>query len=61
MAEFPEPYRPPWYPFDDDPWVIVSTMSNNVQTRYSKWADSLPPGELARLVAEHQTSVDAAA
>lgn len=49
-----EPWRPPWYPHDDDPWRIVLVSSGDVVTRYSEWTRSLPPGELDRLIAEHQ-------
>lgn len=49
-----EPYRPPWYPHDDDPWRILSTMSDNRETGYSKWVASLPAGELRRLIREHR-------
>lgn len=52
--EFPEPYRPPWYPYDNNPWTIVSIMSNNVETNYSKWYKSLAPGELKRLIDLHR-------
>ncbi len=48
-----QPYRPPWYPFDDNPWEIVSNMSGNVITRYSAWVMSLPPEGLARLIRKH--------
>ena len=49
-----EPYRPPWYPKEDNPWTIVGNMSNNIQTKYSKFCDSLPEGELKRLIEEHR-------
>lgn len=51
------PHKPPWYPHDDNPWQIVSLMSNNVVTNYSRWCDSLPPGELVRLIHEHQRAM----
>lgn len=49
------PYRPPWYPHDDDPWQIVLVASGDVVTKYAEWARSLPPGELKRLIAEAAT------
>jgi hypothetical protein len=49
-----EPYRPPWYPFDDNPWEILSSMSGDVVTRYQQWVRSLPEGELKRLVREYR-------
>lgn len=52
-----EPYRPPWYPHDDDPWAIVSSLSGDVVTKYVRWERSLPPGELRRLIAEYRASV----
>lgn len=52
-----EPYRPPWYPYNDNPWDIVDNMSNNIVTRYSLWCNSLPPGELIRLIKEYRESV----
>ena len=51
-----EPYRPPWYPFDDDPWAIVLVASGDVVTRYARWTRSLPDGELKRLIREYQES-----
>jgi hypothetical protein len=49
-----EPYRPPWYPHDDNPWEILSSMSGDVVTRYTQWCRSLPEGELKRLVNEYR-------
>ena len=54
MIDSGEPYRPPWYPRDDNPWQIVSRMSNDVVTNYEKWCRSLPPGELQRLIREYR-------
>lgn len=53
-----KPWRPPWYPYDNNPWTIVSIMSNNIITNYSAWVGSLPPGELLHLIAEHRKSVE---
>jgi hypothetical protein len=52
--ELPEPYRPPWYPYQDNPWTIVSNTSNNIVTKYSRWCAGLAPGELKRLIAAHR-------
>lgn len=54
-----EPYRPPWYPFDDDPWAIILVASGDVVTKYARWTRSLPPGELVRLIREYRASVEA--
>jgi hypothetical protein len=49
-----EPYRPPWYPADaPDPFLTdPSTMQGGSRTYYSTWVDTLPPGELVRLINE---------
>lgn len=50
-----EPYRPPWYPADlPNPNTIVSSMSDNRVTNYTRWTASLEPGELLRRIAEHR-------
>lgn len=54
-----EPYRPPWYPFDDNPWTIVLVASGDVVTKYARWERSLPPGELLRLIRAYRASVEA--
>lgn len=54
-----EPYRPPWYPHDDDPWRIVLVASGDVVTRYAEWTRSLPPGELSRLIRAHREGASA--
>lgn len=48
-----QPYRPPWYPLDDNPQTIVLVASGDVVTKYEQWVRSLPPGELERLIAEY--------
>lgn len=50
------PYRPPWYPHDDNPWDVLGNMSGTVTTRYDQWCNSLAPGELLKLIREHQES-----
>lgn len=54
-------YRPAWYPNQDpnhNPWSTQDTMTG--KTHYQVWADSLPPGELLRLIAEHRAKAEAA-
>jgi hypothetical protein len=51
----PPPYRPPWYPNQDphhNPWAIPVSVTG--KTNYENWCDTLAPGELARLIAEHR-------
>lgn len=52
------PYVPPWYPRDDNPEQIVSTMSGDLVRNYDRWERSLPDGELIRRVREYRRSVD---
>lgn len=49
-----EPYRPPWYPHDDNPQTIVLVASGDVVTKYARWTRSLPDGELLRRIHEWQ-------
>lgn len=63
MADQHVPYRPPWYPNKDpmhNPWASNGETGSAEKCWYASWADSLPPGELARLIAEHHASVAAA-
>lgn len=53
-----EPYRPPWYPLDDNPQQIIASLSGDVVTNYEKWVRSLPAGELLRRVGEYHRSVE---
>lgn len=51
------PYRPPWYPNKDpghNPWTIAEPIAG--WTHYEAWCNSLPPGRLLELIAEHQAA-----
>lgn len=54
------PYRPPWYPNQDpshNPWATdPATIQAGGRTFYASWMESLKPGELERLVAEHKAA-----
>lgn len=57
IADWPGPYRPPWYPNQDprhNPWMMAEPVSG--LTHYQVWCQSLEPGELDRLIAEHHAS-----
>lgn len=63
MSEF-VPYRPPWYPNRDprhNPWVSNGETGSAEKCLYAQWADSLPEGELERLIAEHRAKVESPA
>lgn len=49
-------YRPPWYPNRDplhNPWATdPGTIMAGGKSFYMVWVDSLPPGELVRLIRE---------
>lgn len=49
-------YRPPWYPNRDprhNPWGSNGETGSAQKTLYAEWVDSLPPGELQRLIDLH--------
>lgn len=56
-------YRPPWYPNRDplhNPWATdPSTYMGGQETFYGTWVKSLEPGELERLIREHQEATSA--
>lgn len=54
------PYRPPWYPNQDpehNPWMMAEPISG--LTHYQVWMGKLEPGELERLIREHQEAARA--
>lgn len=57
VAEESVHYIPPWYPNQDphhNPWSVPDSMTG--KTHYATWVDSLPEGELLRLIAEYHAS-----
>jgi frataxin-like iron-binding protein CyaY len=56
MLESDPIYRPPWYPNQNpehNPWVAADASG---ETHYQSWLKGLAPGELERLIAEHQAA-----
>jgi hypothetical protein len=57
------PYRPPWYPNQDathNPWATdPTTIQSGGRTFCDVWMGSLAPGELERLIREHQQAARA--
>jgi hypothetical protein len=58
----PPPHKPPWYPNqspEHNPWLLAEPIAG--LTYYQVWVNSLPPGRLLELIAEHRAREEAAA